>query len=367
MPIEALTFGAIGALIATRHPRHAVAWYFVLLGLAAELWVALRGYGVYGMIVAPGTLPAPSFVAWTASWFYRIPAESLALLLLLFPTGRLPHPRWRWLLWLVVAMMFGAALTDAIRLPFLYPDVRFESPLRNTIPAELLAPVAAANEFLWAATGVAAAVSVVLRFRRAGSTERQQLKWFGYATALAVLGSVLQAVARVPASLLGQAPQVGPALEFFTLSIVVLAVPISVALAIFRYRLYDIDLLINRTLVYGATSAAIAATFFIGIVALQALLGPLTAGSELAIAVSTLVSFALFQPIRRRVQDAVDRRFDRSRYDAARTLDLFADRLRDEVDLDALREDLIGAVRQTMAPTHASLWLRERMRRLENV
>jgi hypothetical protein len=140
----------------------------------------------------------------------------------------------------------------------------------------------------------------------------------------------------------------------------VLSLPIAVAIAIFRYRLYDIDVLINRTVVYGATSAAIAATFFLGIVALQAVLRPLTSGSELAIAASTLVSFALFQPIRRRVQDGVNRRFDRSRYDAVRTLDTFADDLRDEVDLDALRSELIGAVSRTMSPAHASLWLRER-------
>jgi hypothetical protein len=137
-------------------------------------------------------------------------------------------------------------------------------------------------------------------------------------------------------------------------------IPIATGLAVLRYRLYDIDLLINRTLVYAATSAAIAAMFFVGIVALQALLRPLTNGSELAIAVSTLISFALFQPVRRRIQKTVDRRFDRSRYDAARTLDAFADRLRDEVNLDALREDLLVSVQQTMAPAHMSLWLRER-------
>jgi len=134
--------------------------------------------------------------------------------------------------------------------------------------------------------------------------------------------------------------------------------PVAVAVAILRYRLYDIDLLINRTVVYGATSAAIALTFFVGILALQAPLVPLTSGSELTVAASTLISFALFQPIRRRVQDAVDRRFDRARYDAARTLEAFADRLREEVDLDALRGDLLTAVERTMAPAHASVWLR---------
>jgi hypothetical protein len=148
----------------------------------------------------------------------------------------------------------------------------------------------------------------------------------------------------------------------FISGVAVLGVPVATGIAILRHRLYDIDLLINRTLVYGATSAAIGATFFGGIIALQTLLRPLTAGSELSVAISTLASFALFQPIRRRVQGTVDRRFDRSRYDAGRTLEVFADRLRDEVDLDALRDDLLGAVRQTMAPTHASLWLRERAR-----
>jgi hypothetical protein len=139
-------------------------------------------------------------------------------------------------------------------------------------------------------------------------------------------------------------------------------IPISVAIAILRYRLYDIDLLINRTIVYGATSAAIAVTFFLGLVALQAALGRFTSGSEVAVAASTLFSFVLFQPIRRRVQDAVNRRFDRARYNAARTVDGFADRLRDEVDLMELRADLLGEVQLTMAPAHVSLWLRERPR-----
>jgi hypothetical protein len=138
--------------------------------------------------------------------------------------------------------------------------------------------------------------------------------------------------------------------------------PIAIGVAVLRYRLYDIDLIVNRTVVYGATSAAIAATFYVGIVALQPVFRSLTNGSELAVAASTLLSFALFQPIRRRVRDTVDRRFNRSHYDAARTLDAFADQLRDEVDLDALRGDLLVAVRTTMAPAHASIWLRERTR-----
>jgi hypothetical protein len=160
---------------------------------------------------------------------------------------------------------------------------------------------------------------------------------------------------------IGAAAIVPPLLEVSS-AVALNLLPIAVAVAILRHRLFDIDHLINRTLVYGGTSGLIAIVFFAGIVALQPLLRPLTAGSDLAVAASTLVAFALFQPIRRWVQDAVDRRFDRSRYDAARTLDAFTEDLRDEVDLDDLKADLISAVRNTMSPAHASLWLRERGR-----
>jgi hypothetical protein len=211
---------------------------------------------------------------------------------------------------------------------------------------------------------VLGAMSMVVRLRRARGVERQQMKWFAYAAVVLALVFVGTAIAffsplraldpgaRIPPAMFGGAP--------FLLALI--ALPIGAAVAILRYRLYDIDVLINRTVVYGATSAAIGATFFLGIVALQAVLRPLTSGSELAVAASTLVSFALFQPIRRLVQDAVNQRFDRSRYDAARTVDAFADQLRDEVDLDALTAELVGVVSRTMSPAHASLWLREHAR-----
>jgi hypothetical protein len=191
--------------------------------------------------------------------------------------------------------------------------------------------------------------ALVTRYGRARGVERQQFKWFtaGMVVAIAV-------VAAGGALFLADSD-----LAKFVISNGVAAVPISVGVAVLRYRLYDIDLFIKRTVVYGGTSMAIALTFFLGILGLQALLRPLTAGSELAIAASTLGSLALLQPIRRRVQNAVDRRFDRARHDAARTIEAFAEQLRDEVDLDALRTDLLGAVQQTMAPAHSSLWLRE--------
>jgi hypothetical protein len=206
------------------------------------------------------------------------------------------------------------------------------------------------SPFLYVAYVIPVA-AVLARFRTTGGNERQQLKWFAYASSISMLFFVTAGV------FFPYLAGFGPLMAILAIDLI----PISVAIAILRYRLYDIDLLIKRTLVYGATTAAIAATFWIGILALQRLLSPVTSGSEVAIAASTLASLALFQPVRHRVQEAVDRRFDRSRYNAGRTVDAFADVLREEVDLDEVRADLIGAVQQTMSPAHTSLWLRERI------
>jgi hypothetical protein len=276
----------------------------------------------------------------------------MIVLPVVFPTGRPLTTRWRGVLWLAAgAFVLTSASTALTPGPITEAFVEFSNPigiedgpiqrvLRSSAPPVLFLSIAAA------------VASLIVRFRRARGVERQQMKWLVYA--LFVLAMTFGASATL---FLGGQPS---ALAEIAAALAVLLIPLAVAIAILRYRLYDVDLLIKRTVVYGVTTAAIAATFYLGIVALQGMLRPLTSSSELAVAASTLVSFALFQPIRRRVQDAVDRRFDRSRYDASRTLDSFAERLRDEVDLDTLRADLTGAVRQTMAPAHTSLWLRQR-------
>ncbi|HAF08927.1 MAG TPA: hypothetical protein DCK98_02440, partial [Chloroflexi bacterium] len=192
--------------------------------------------------------------------------------------------------------------------------------------------------------------AVLVRFRTAAGTERQQLKWFAYAASIVMVFFV--------ATGFGLFSYLGGVLASLVAVVVMDLIPISVAIAILRYRLYDIDLLINRTLVYGATTAVIGGAFFGGIVLLQTLLRPFTTGSELSVAASTLVSFALFQPLRRRIERAVDQRFYRSRYDAGRTVDAFSERLGDLVEVDALRSDLLTVVGDTMQPVHASLWLR---------
>jgi hypothetical protein len=218
------------------------------------------------------------------------------------------------------------------------------------IPAQLAALLLGPVVALLFGVVLLAVTSLTVRFRRATGVERQQLKWLVYAVALLAFFSFTNTLA----FLTGRASDLTGAAFILSLALI----PLAIGVAILRYRLYDIDVLIRRTLVYGATTAGIAAAFFAGIVVLQALLRPVTSGSELAVAASTLASVALFQPLRRRIQSAVDRRFYRSKYDAERTLDAFAVRLRDEVDLEALERELVGVVNDTMQPAHASVWLR---------
>ena len=318
-------------------------------------------------------------------FLYRVPARSPLTLTASYGLGLFPFAgtpladflRGGGPLDPVVAAFQVAGLTAAMWFFLTFPDGRFVpwwarwallAYLVITIPGQL-----GLSGLFSGVEGPALVLMVVVligswtyRYRSSGNPKhRRQMRWaiFGFIAAfsgfLLALGfgglsqSGALSVEVAPLALVG---------AFGVLYASLASIPVWLAIAILRHRLYDVDLLIKRTVVYGATSAAIAATFFLGIVALQPVLRPLTSGSELATAASTLVSFALFQPIRRRIQEAVNRRFDRSRYDAARTLDAFADRLRDEVDLDALRAHLLGSVRQTMAPSHASLWLRERAR-----
>ncbi|MDQ2915167.1 MAG: hypothetical protein M3T56_18240 [Chloroflexota bacterium] len=366
--IFAVVYGSVGLVIAIRRPRNPIGWWLLVGALLSGVQVLAEEYAFYALLQRHGELPGGEFGAWVQSWIWLLPPSILAPVVLLFPDGRLRSRRWR-----VVAAIGVPAFAFNAMLYALTPGVMnglaaiIDNPYGLDAlarPAGILTALGYVGMFAFT---VAISISVFLRFREARGTERQQLKWFAYAIGVAafaiflnflVLGVATVTVSREAAVLMSAHPAVKAAQAFNVSGLSF--VPVAIGIAIVRYRLYDIDLLINRTVVYGATSAAIGATFFVGIVALQTALKPLTAGSELAIAASTLLSFALFQPIRQHVQIAVDRRFDRSRYDAARTLDAFADRLRDEVDLNALRTDLLGAVGETMAPAHAGLWLRER-------
>jgi hypothetical protein len=227
-----------------------------------------------------------------------------------------------------------------------------DTPLGTPFPLEPLNVISGIGTLAWSVATLAACASLIVRFRRAAGIERQQLKWVAYGSAIATLGLV-------SASVTYAAPELAP-IGGAVASLTVLLIPISAALAILRYRLYDVDVVIERTLVYGALSAVVAATYWILVLLLQSALQPITAGSELAVAASTLATLALVQPLRRRIQRSVDRRFYRGRYDAERALDRFTTELAGEVELDAVRASLIATVGETLQPSQASIWLRAR-------
>jgi hypothetical protein len=339
-PLGVLTLAVTGALITSRYPRHMVAWCFLLAALVGELVLAFRSYGLYGIATAPGGAPAAAFVLGLSNRFWLIPSCVLTIAILLFPDGHLPSPRWRPVVWMTVgAMMLSAA--EALPVPTSVGSLTW---------------LASLGSFMWTAALLATGASLVVRFRRALGAERQQLKWFAYTVAIAALLNPLQQFAHW-ASISYDLPDIAPLVTSFT-AIVVVSIPVSAAIAILRYRLYDIDIVIERTLVYGAVSATLGATYITAVVILQGLLRPVTGGNEFAVALSTLLVVALFQPIRTRAQDAVDRRFHRARYDAARTIDAFSVRLRSDVELDSVRADLIAVIHDTIHPAHASVWLR---------
>jgi len=345
-PIALLTIVALGQLIASRQPRHTVAWLFLVIGVSGETLELIQGYGLYGSLVAPGAVPSPEIAVWLAEWIWAIPWSLLVLVFLVFPTGRPPTPRW----WLVAWLSFGStAATIVGTLLATRPEGEFAATF-PTPGADTTNVLQVGSNFLSLIAPLLATASLVVRYRRAGSDERQQLKWFAYPAGIAAVIFALSSVVY-------QLPDIGP-LSSGVAALSVLLIPTGAAVAILRYRLYDIDVVIERTLVYGTLSATVALMYWALVLVLQSALRPITGGGELAVAASTLAALALVQPMRTRIQRGVDRRFHRSRYDAARTLDTFSVCLRDEVDIDTVRNDLVDAVGQTMQPATVSLWLR---------
>jgi hypothetical protein len=344
-----LALAVPAALILWRHPAHTIGWLFagtaVLNGLET-LTITYAAAAIHGGRLPAGTFAAGVFPVFTA---LRI-APLLTLVPLYFPDGRLPSARWRPIEWAALAGTASFALAIAV-VPAQIMVIGIENPFGAWDSAPLVFGVVTASVLLICVTSIAAAASVVWRFRTATTEVRQQIKWFAVAASLPLIAGFVMLPLELPVAISS---------VIFTLG--GLCIPAAVTLAILRYRLYDIDLLINRTLVYGALTATLAALYFGGLVVLQAILRPLTGGSDVAVALSTLAVVALFAPLRRRIQAAVDRRFYRSRYDAVRTLEAFGAALRDEVDLNDVRADLIAVVGETLRPAHASLWLREAKR-----
>ncbi len=348
-----LVFGTTGALVAARIPDNPIGWLlcsgalaFAIGGVCVTISEQAVSDGWHG--------PAVTAAAWVGTFVWMLGVSPVAtFVLLLFPDGRLPSRRWRPIAWLSGTSM--AVTTVAIALgPGPIEDSMVSNPVGITGWKDALEALEAAGLALLFCCILASCVSLVSRYRKAKLQERQQLKWLAWS--LPVVLGWLAASIWVESRLTGdKAADVANTLSSVGLTIV----PVTIAIAILRYRLYDVDVVINRTLVYGTLSATLLAVYLGSVLLLQLVLRPLTDRSDLAVAASTLAVAALFRPVRGRIQSAVDRRFYRRRYDAARTVESFTGRLRQELDLDSVGADLRGVVRDTVQPIHVSLWLRD--------
>jgi hypothetical protein len=345
----AITFGALGAVLASRRPDNPIGWILCLSPVALSFTGIARGWYLHTLFADPGSLPFASSLVWAANWAWVLSfIPLLTVLLLLFPDGGPPTRRWWPLGWLTLLAM-GMLIAGYAFAPGPledYPGV--DNPLGvEGSGGEVLEFFRFLGFPLFGLTAIGSMASLAIRFRRSRGEERQQLKWMAAAAALVVVSWMVTAFFD---QALGLDVSLG-------LTVGLLALPAATTIAVLRYRLYDLELVVNRTLVYGALSATLAGAY-LGSVLLQLALSPLTEQSDLAFAGSTLAVAALFRPARARIQDLVDRRFYRSRYDAARTVEAFSSRLRDEVELDALTAELRNVARDTMQPAHVSLWLR---------
>jgi hypothetical protein len=323
-------YATLGAVIVALRPKNSIGW---LCFVPSLLMIA---------VAWPPGLGTVADLMQSLAWYLMVPPLPITLMLLIFPDGQLLSRRW-WAV--VVSASVGYLMTILdVYFPGAYADVDF---LPETVG-------------LWASLAalLASSVAVVLRWRRSRAQERRQMKWLAYVvalTVLAVFGMIVSGYAG------GEESFVMFLFQTAVVFGIALGIPVAVGFAVLKYRLYDIDVVINRTLVYGLLTALLAAVYVGGVAAIQAILHTLTGQErqpQLAIVVSTLVIAALFNPLRLRIQSFIDRRFYRRKYDARKTLEAFSAQLRNETDLDALGDDLVGVVRETMQPAHVSLWLK---------
>jgi hypothetical protein len=351
----AVSFATVGAILVNRLPANSIGWLLALGGLSFAVGNGATGLGTVGLVIHPGSVPGAIWFAWLSEWIWAPAIGSIIALALVYPTGRLLTPRWRPVAlgagFVIGGLAYGGAFggwTDGV------------FPIANPLDAtggisDVVTPVATVVIGpLAVVVALLAVASLVVRYRRSVGVERAQLKWFaavvGFSMPLFLLGTGLfgtSGVAGIVSNAASAAAFVGFAL-----------LPVAIGVAILRYRLYEIDRLISRSIGWAIVSAVLGGLFIGLILALQDVLSPVTGSNELAVAGSTLLVFSLFQPIRRRIQRLVDRRFNRARVDAERTVTAFAGRLRDEVDLEQLGAEVTATVGQAVEPSSVVLWLR---------
>jgi hypothetical protein len=346
--LATVSTAAVGALLASRRPRHPVGWLLLGIGLGLAASALVEPYVKYGLIVRPGSLPGARYLVGLSYVTTLVWLSCAGFVLLLTPTGRLPSPRWRWWARLAAAAPVVTTLASVVQPDPLAPDW-YGNPLAVPALSRVLVIPAVAGVVVVLASLPVGAASLVGRFRRARGVERQQLRWLALA---AILGALLLLVALVAGFVLSE-----DGVVLTSLALCVALLPLATGAAILRYRLYDLDRIISRTLAWTLLTLLLALAYAAVVLGLGRLLPQ---NSNLGVAAATLAVAALFQPLRRRVQQAVDRRFNRRRHDAARLIEAFGARLRDQVDLDALHTELLAVVDQTIQPTRASLWLRPR-------
>jgi hypothetical protein len=355
--VSAVAFSLVGAVVGSLRPENLIGWLFCAIGMFAPIVLLSSEYAAYALLAQPDSLPGGLAMVWIRAWVWVPYVGLFVLLFLVFPGGWPPTPALRWFTSLVLFVIaYGTVLAAFSPGPLWAIGGAVDNPLgmkalRGVGTNSAVGPVETVLYIL----GIVAAASQFARMRRARGVERQQIKWFTYAAVVLVSGGVLDFTVSEATGLqwLGE-------IGFVLTMVGVVGLPIAIGIAVLKYRLYNIDRIINRTLVYGALTAILLAVYFGAIVVLQRIFVFLTGEeSTLAVVASTLLIAALFNPLRRRIQGFIDRRFYRKKYDARKTLEAYSAKLRNDSDLDALSDDLVGVVRETMQPAHVSLWLSE--------